>query len=503
VSELLPLLVAGPLGAAGACLLLPWAAARRAVVWVTTAAVLAFAGWALAGTADGSVVAHQVSGWPPGISIPFAVDTLSALMLAVTSLLVLVCALYAAAAGEDGDRYVAPLVLVMSGGVYGALVTADLFNLFVMVEVALVPSYVLLTRSSLLPALRAGRVYVTVNLLISTTLLLGVALVYGATGTVNLGELAGAARESEAAAVAAGVVLVALAGKAAVVPLHGWLPRSYPYAATSLSAMFSGLLTKIGVYGLFRVYSVVFEGDERLEWVIQAVLVVTMVVAVLGALGETTMRAILSFHMTSQVGYILLGLGFFGVAGLAACVFYLIHHIVVKAALFLAVGAVERTRGTGDLTRLGGMARRSPLLAIAFLVPALSLAGIPPLSGFVAKFTLVLAAVREEAYVAAAVAVAVSLFTLLSMLKIWNGAFWGDEPDTRPDPASEPRPAAGPSGQASVTERVPRRLILPALALAAVTVALGLGAEGLLALSVTAAENLVDTGAYVEAVSAP
>jgi multicomponent Na+:H+ antiporter subunit D len=252
--------------------------------------------------------------------------------------------------------------------------------------------------------------------------------------------------------------------------------------------MFSGLLTKIGVYGLFRVYSVVFEGDERLEWVIQAVLVVTMVVAVLGALGETTMRAILSFHMTSQVGYILLGLGFFGVAGLAASVFYLIHHIVVKAALFLAVGAVERTRGTGDLTRLGGMARRSPLLAVAFLVPALSLAGIPPLSGFVAKFTLVLAAVREEAYVAAAVAVAVSLFTLLSMLKIWNGAFWGDEPDTRP---------------ASVTERVPRRLILPALALAAVTVALGLGAEGLLALSVTAAENLVDTGAYVEAVSAP
>ncbi|MGF1646384.1 MAG: monovalent cation/H+ antiporter subunit D family protein [Kineosporiaceae bacterium] len=495
MSELLPLLVGGPLGAAGGCLLLPWTAARRAVVWVTTAAVLAFAGWTLTETADGSVIAHQVSGWPPGISIPFAVDTLSALMLAVTSLLVLVCSLYAAAAGEDGedgDRHLASLVLVMSGGVYGALATADLFNLFVMVEVALVPSYVLLTRSGLLPALRAGRVYVTVNLLISTTLLLGVALVYGVAGTVNLGELAGAARESEATAVAAGVVLVALAGKAAVVPLHGWLPRSYPYAATSLSAMFSGLLTKIGVYGLFRVYSVVFEGDERLEWVIQAVLVVTMAVAVLGALGETTMRAILSFHMTSQVGYILLGLGFFGGAGLAASIFYLIHHIVVKAALFLAVGAVERTHGTGDLSRLGGMARRSPLLAIAFLVPALSLAGIPPLSGFVAKFTLVLAAVRAEAYVAAGVAVAVSLFTLLSMLKIWNGAFWGDAPDPQPD--AQPTGAAG---------RVPRRLVLPALALAAVTVGLGLGAEGLLALSVTAAENLVDTGGYVEAVSAP
>ncbi|WP_315552986.1 monovalent cation/H+ antiporter subunit D family protein [Microbacterium aurum] len=485
MAELLPLLLGMPIAAAGLCLTLPSLPARRAVLWLVSLAVLAYGTWGLSVTADGSVVAHQVSGWAPGVAIPFALDTLSALLITATSFLVLVCSLYAAAAREDTDRYFASLVLVMSGGVYGAFATADLFNLFVMVEVALVPSYVLMTRTASRPSLRAAGVYVTVNLFISTTLLFGIALVYGATGTVNLGELAGAAERSSTAAAALAVVLVALAGKAAMVPLHGWLPRSYPHLSTSLSAMFSGLLTKIGVYALFRVYAVTFGADERLEGIIQAILVIGMVVGVLGALGSSDMRAILSFHMSSQVGYILLGLGIFGVAGLAASIFYLIQYMMAKAALFLAVGVVQRESGSGDLRDVGGMARRSPLLAAAFLVPALSLAGIPPLSGFVAKFLLVVAAVDVAAFLAAAAVVAVSLFTLLSMLKIWNGAFWGDPP-------------AG-----AATARIPHRLVLPAVALASLTVVLGVGGEGLIALSTTAAGNLVDLGPYIEAVRTP
>ncbi|WP_440900809.1 proton-conducting transporter transmembrane domain-containing protein, partial [Actinosynnema sp.] len=545
LTEALPLLLGLPLLAAGATVLMRSVVARRVVGLATAALVLVYAGLLLWATSDGSVLAEQVSGWPAGVSITFAADTFTGLMVAVAALLVLVGSWYAIRSGDDTDLHFVPLVLVMSGGVYGAFATADLFNLFVMVEVALIPSYVLLTRSGRPGAVAAGRVYLTVNLLVSTVLLTGIALLYGVTGTVNLGQLAGAAAESTSAAVAGAVVLVALAGKAALVPVHSWLPRTYPHASTAVNAMISGLLTKIGVYGLFRVYSVVYDGDSRWALVAQVVLVATMTIGVLGALGETSVRAVLAFHMVSQVGYILLGLGFFGVVGLAAGIFYLVHHIIVKAALFFVVGAVEETRGTGDLKRLGGVARKEPLLAFAFLGAALSLTGIPPFSGFVAKYSLIRGAVEEGALVAAGFALVVSVFTLLSMMKLWNGVFWGKDPaadraaerpraadgqepapepaperrtvaTTGPTPTSPAQPAAvagtaptgtpAPSGDAAAEPpraRIPLGLVLPGTVLALTSLLIGLGAQGLMGLSVTAAENLVDTTRYVEAVTAP
>jgi multicomponent Na+:H+ antiporter subunit D len=538
--DLLPLVVAGPLLLAMVAARSSSVVLRRVLGLATSAGVLLVAAGLVAATRDGQVLVAQVAGWPAGIAIPLAADMLSALMLLVASLLVTTCLGYAAVSGEDEDRWFVPLSLVLSAGVYGAFLTADLFNLFVLVEVALIPSYVLLTVGAAGPQLRAGRVYISVNLLGSTVLLAGIALLYGVTGTVNLGELAGAAAESDAAALAAGVVLVAFGVKAALVPAHGWLPATYPSAPPIVTALFSGLLTKLGVYALFRVYAVVFEGDPRLSGVLLTVFLATMVVGVLGALGEGRMRSILVFHMISQVGYILLGLAFFGVLGMTAAVFYFLHHTVVKASLLLSTAALERTTGTDRLDRLGGFARREPLLAVTFLVAALSLAGLPPFSGFVAKVVLVRAAFLEQAYLAAGLAVGVSLFTLLSMMKIWNGVFWGRSPgeDTVPGPGARAgalaggapvNPTPGPlgaaaqaadeapatlaaervgpvtdAGQAREPRELPRvgtALVLPALLLAVVTTAVGIGAEGVLALSTTAAENLVDTTRYVEAVT--
>jgi multicomponent Na+:H+ antiporter subunit D len=527
-APLIPLLVAWPLLAAFLAARTSSVALRRALGLGTSGAVLVGAVALVLATRDGEVLVAQVAGWPAGIAIPFAVDMLSALMVGVASLLVTTCLAFAAATGDDEDRWFVPLALVLSGGVYGAFMTADLFNLFVLVEVALIPSYVLLTMRARPEHLRAGRVYLTVNLLGSTVLLAGIALVYGVTGTVNLGELAGAARESDAAALAAGVVLVAFGVKAAVVPAHGWLPATYPNAPPAVTALFSGLLTKLGVYALFRVYSVVFEGDPRLSWLLLTVFLATMVLGVLGALGEGTMRSILVFHMISQVGYILLGLSFFGVLGMTAAIFYFLHHTVVKASLLLSAGAVEHTHGSDRLDRLGGLALREPLLAATFLVAALSLAGLPPFSGFVAKLVLVRAALLEEQYLAAGLAIGVSLFTLLSMMKIWNGVFWGEPPATEtparstapvnPDPG--PRADSGTEAPATVAAtavevptdaratrepadlpRVRRSLVLPGLFLAIVTIAVGLGAQVVLELATTAAEGLVDTTAYVEAVT--
>ncbi|MDT0328609.1 monovalent cation/H+ antiporter subunit D family protein [Nocardiopsis lambiniae] len=498
-SALLPLLVAAPLVSAALSTLFTSRAVTRPLLTGTSALAL-LAGLALLRTtADGRVLAHQVGLWPAGVSIPFVADTFSALMVTTTALLVLVCSFFAIATGEADRRYFAPLVLVLSAGVYGALLTGDLFNLFVFVEVMLLPSYGLMAIAGTLRGLRAGRTYVAVNLLTSTIFLAGVALVYGTAGTVHQGELAGAASRSPTIAVAMGVVLLAMAIKSAVVPVHGWLVRAYTAPSPAVTALFSGLHTKVAIYAIYRLYAVTFEGQASLLWIGLVVFTATMAIGVLGAVGETTTRSILAFHMVSQIGYILLGVALFTELGLMAGIFYLVHHMVVKASLFLSTGAVEHVHGTGDLERLRGLARGEPLLALAFLGAALSLAGLPPFSGFVAKLTLVAAAFEAGHRTVAVVAIAVSLITLMSMLKIWGSVFWG-----RP-PSPEPGVGGPGGGTATVTApaavRIRPALVLPAVALTGVTLCVGLGAQVLLDLSAQAAAHLLDTSAYVEAVT--
>ncbi|WP_017577132.1 monovalent cation/H+ antiporter subunit D family protein [Nocardiopsis kunsanensis] len=499
-AALLPLMVAVPLSAAGLLALAglpPWL--NRVLLLAPSAGTLVASTVLLWITRDGTVLSHNVALWPDGIAVPFLVDAFSALMLWTTSLLVLVCAAFAIAVGDDRTSYFCPLVLVLSAGVAGALMTGDLFNMFVFIEVMLLPAYGLLAMLGSLRRLRSGRVYVTLNLLTSTVFLAGVALVYGAAGTVNLGRLAGAAADSSMVAVGMGVVLLALSVKSAVVPVHGWLARTYPSTSPAVTALFSGLHTKIAIYAIYRLYAVVFDGDSTYLWIGVVVFGATMVVGVLAAVGEETTRSILVFHMISQIGYILLGVALFTELGLTAGIFYLVHHMIVKASLFLSTGAIEKAHGTGALDRLGGIAAREPLLAIAFMVAALSLAGIPPFSGFVAKLALVAAAFQAGEWVVAVVAVAVSLVTLMSMLKIWGGVFWGVAPEEADRPVHGPHTEAG-STPVLVRPEVPAAMLAPCVVLAATTSGIGLGAAVLLDLGSTAAANLLDTSTYVEAV---
>ncbi|MFD1661722.1 proton-conducting transporter membrane subunit [Streptomyces caeni] len=490
----LALPVAVPLLAAGALLAV---GGRRTVHRLTAMAVHAgvlLLGVALVNaTTDGTVFVQNIGSWPPGIAIVLAADTLSALMLSVSALLALLATAFAAATADDGSPLFTPLALVLSAGVYGAFLTTDLFNLFVFVEVMLVPSYALLTQAGGTRRGSAARIYVTTSLLASTLLLAGVALVYGVTGTVSLAELAGAAQHSRAAALACSVVLLALATKAAVVPLHGWLPRTYPAAPPAVVVLFSGLLTKVAVYATMRVYALVFNGTG-LRWVFMAAALLTMAAGVLGAVGEQAMKSILCFHMVSQIGYILLGIALFTPAGLAAAIFFQVQYVLVKAALLTCAGAVETTHRTDRLDRLGNLARQDPLLAAAFMAAALSLAGLPPLSGFVAKLGLIRAAASTTDYLALATAIAVSFFTLVSMIKIWEGAFWG-EPTARAASTARPVP---PPPRERTSERM--ALALPAVVLAAPSLLLGIQAQPLLTASAAAADGLINTSAYVRAV---
>jgi multicomponent Na+:H+ antiporter subunit D len=488
MTSTLVMLFAGPLIAA-ALSVLAWRrrAVQRALTTLTLAGMLATTVALVPVTRGGGVIAARVGAWAPGLAIVVAVDLAAALVLVLMLVLAAAALVLAALRGEDGHPLLHPLALVLVAGVALAMVTADLFNLFVSFEVLLIASYVLLTLRAGPEQVRAGVVYVAVNLLASTLFLLGVGLLYAVTGTVETARLAGTVADDPAALAAFALIVVAVATKAGLVPLHAWLPRAYVHASPAVTALFSGLLTKVGVFVLYRLTSLVLADVGPWAPLMLVVATVTMVVGVLGGLGGKDVRGILSYHMVSQIGYVMIPLGLWSVGAVTAGLVYLLHNMAVKGALFLGAGAIESITGTGRLDRLGGLARRHPWLAVGFLVPAFALAGVPPSSGFVSKYLVVLAAFREGAPLVAAVAVVVSLFTLMSMVKILDGAFWGERGSDVPEDGA-PAPA-GLTAMIGLT-----------LAFSVATVAVGLGAGWLVALASDAARTLVDPTAYVTAV---
>jgi len=425
------LVVVLPLLAASLVLGLRKLATWRDLVTITTMAAVTGMSAALlvAVERDGTVVL-RVGDWAPELGITLVADLFAALILFVSTATIMVVELFAIGqrrtpAGAD-PSVVGPILLVLTGGVSLAILTGDLFTLFVAFELILVASYVLLTHQGREAQIRSGMTYVVINLFASALFLFGVAIVYAATGTVNMALLAERIPElPEATQVGIGLwFLVVFGTKAAIFPLFAWLPDSYPTAPTSITAVFAGLLTKIGVYVLIRFFTLM-ELDE-LGGLLLVIAGLTMIVGVAGALAQDDVKRILSFHVVSQIGYMIMGLGFFTVGGVAGAVLFLVHQIPVKTVMFLAGGLIEDDQGTSALNRVGGLATSKPVIAVVFALPALSLAGLPPFSGFVAKLALVDAGISTEAYVIVAVSLVGSILTLLSMTKIWLGAFWGE-----------------------------------------------------------------------------
>jgi multicomponent Na+:H+ antiporter subunit D len=435
MDALLPLAIVVPLMAAAVTLILHRAPLAQRIIAVVAAVASFGISIAVLVTVDreGSL-ATNLGDWPPPIAINLVADRFAALMLFIGTAMLLAVLLYALGQRAQDERspWYTPVYLVLMAGVSAAFLAGDLFNLFVAVEVLLMSSYVLITLEGNDTQIRSGTTYVVINVLESMLLLLAIALIFAATGTLSMAEL-----PERLAALPDGValglnlmLLIAFGLKAAVFPLFSWLPDSYPAAPSPVTAVFAGLLTKIGVYALIRTETLLFPGGQRtlLLWVAGF----TMIIGVLGAIAQSDMKRILSFHIVSQIGYMILGLAIGGVAAIAATIFFVLHQIPIKTSLFLVEGIVERDTGSSTLDRVGGMARRSGLLALLFILPALSLAGLPPFSGFVGKVGLVEAGFGDGAWAITAVALAGSLLTLVSMLKIWSGVFWGDpQPDPR------------------------------------------------------------------------
>jgi multicomponent Na+:H+ antiporter subunit D len=464
---------------------------QRGIALASGALLVALAGWFLYRVTVGEILVLPLGSWSPTVGIVWVVDPLAAVMVALSAITSLAMLAYTPASlrGTRESRYFYPLHQFMLAGVHGSFVTGDLFNLFVFFEIMLLASFALLSLGARPRQLTEAFPYVLINLVASALFLGGVGAVYGTAGTVNMAELSRRVAEGGLPGVfwaALALVLVVFAVKTALVPLFFWLPDAYPEAPIAISGLFAGLLTKVGVYTLFRMVPLV-SGAEPAPFhaFLAAIAAATMLVGVLGALGRNGIREILSFHIVSQVGYMVFGLAIYTPVAVAAGMFYIVHHIVVKTALFFAGGIAERVGGSGTLGRVRGMAKTHPWVAVGFFIPAMALAGLPPFSGFWGKFFLIVGGYRAGAWVTTTIALLVGLLTLASMMKIWTSVFWG-----------------APEGQEHAEVGHDRGMVGATLALAALSVAIGLAAGPLFAWSEAAAAQLLAVSPYVDAVLA-
>jgi len=470
---------------------------------------------------DGTLVLH-VGGWGPTeeqlgpLGISLVVDRLSALMLIVSAIVLLAVIVYAIGQGvRDGDdrqpvSIFLPTYLTLSAGVSLAFLAGDLFNLFVGFEMLLAASFVLLTIGASAERIRAGIGYVMVSMTSSLIFLLGIALVYAATGTLNLAELAtrtGDLPGGTRSAVFA-VLLVAFGIKAAVFPLSAWLPDSYPTAPAPITAVFAGILTKVGVYSIIRAHSLLFP-DGGLDSVLLIAALLTMLVGIFGAIAQSDIKRVLSFTLVSHIGFMVFGVALSSQLGMAGAIFYVMHHIIVMTTLFLAAGLIERQGGASSLQRLGGLVA-NPLLAFVFLVPAFNLGGIPPFSGFIGKTAVLQAGVDDGSVLVwflVGGAVVTSLLTLYVLARVWTKAFWRLRSDA---PEGELARAVPPVLLDDVADvafddrvdvgKMPLGMVLPTLALIVLGLAFTVLAGPIFGYAERAAAEILDRGEYISAV---
>lgn len=429
--------------------------------------------------------------WAAPFGIIFVADNLSTAMVVVTAIIGVMSVVYAMGdlAAKPSYALYHALIHILLAGVYGAFLTGDIFNLYVWFEVMLIASFGLMILDASKAQIDGAVKYVLLNLISTLVFLLAIGLLYGATGTLNLADLhtKAALMSHEMKGLLAGLLLFAFAIKAALFPVFAWLPASYHTLPSAVVALFAALLTKVGVYALIRVFTLVFPLSTTgyQDWLLW-IAAFTMVTGVLGAASQGDIKRILSFHIISQIGYMIMGLAIYTPLAIAGAIFYVVHHILVKANLFLVGGLIERRYGSGKLEQLGGIYKSMPWLSALFLIPAFSLAGFPPLSGFWGKFLVIKASLQDHYYWLAAVALLVGLLTIFSMTKIWNQVFW--------------KPAQGSENNKPMAKPTMLLYCMPIVTLTTLSLIIGLYAEPLFQFSMMAAEQLLSPKIYVQVV---
>lgn len=515
---LLPLPTVLPMCAAAACL----AGSRRtrfqSMIAMSTLAALVIVALVMVIAADiyGPAVVH-IGGWASPVGISLVADRLGTLMLLISAVVLSAVMTFALGQGigeaskEQPVSIFLPTYLALTAGVNNAFLAGDVFNLFVGFEILLAASYVLLTIGGNSGRIRAGVSYVIVSMVSSAIFLFAIALTYAATGTLSLAHIAVRMRDVPTATAVTifSIFVVAFGVKAAIFPLSSWLPDSYPTAPAPVTAVFAGILTKVGVYALIRFHTLVFPGGH-LDTVLMWSGLLTMLVGIFGAIAQSDIKRLLSFTLISHIGYLVFAISLSTPAGLSGAIYYVMHHILVQTTLFLIVGIIERQAGSSSLRRLGSLASRYPLLTIAFFIPALNVSGIPPLSGALGKIAIVQAALQSPTslqWLAIASTAVTSLLTLYVIVRVWTKAFWRPRADSPEGHLSSARPEMLVEENQDVhidhrvgVGKVPVSMFIPVAGLIAASSLMTITAGPLFGVTDRAAEQLFNADTYISAV---
>ncbi|MFG6494081.1 Na+/H+ antiporter subunit D [Fictibacillus sp. UD] len=427
----------------------------------------------------------ETGGWKAPYGIVLVADQLSVIMILAVNVIAATAAIFALSSVTEKmiHHYFYPLFFLLVAGVCGAFLTGDLFNLFVFFEVLLMASYGLIIIGGSKHQFRESVKYILLNLFSSILFVTTVAFLYSVTGTVNMAQLGERVAEVEQQGILTGIAIllfIVFATKGALFPLYFWLPKSYIVPSPIVSALFGALLTKVGVYSMLRVFTLIFSHKLELThtffiWIAT----LTMLIGVIGALSTSNVKLIIAYNIMPAIGFMLLGIGTFSAESIAGTIYYLVHDMAIKAALFFLVGLLAWHAGTSNLHKMGGYIKTAPFMGWMFFIASLVLAGIPPFSGFIGKYLLLRGAMDEGHYIAAGAGLLSSLLILFSVIRIFIGAFWGELKE-------EPQQKVKSSG------------LTASAVLLAISIVLGVGAEWFYPYIQAAADSLIDPQIYID-----
>lgn len=435
---------------------------------------------------EGTIILETGS-WAAPYGIIFVADSLAVTIVLITNIVATAAAFYApySLSEKKEKHYFYAFFFFLISGVSGAFLTGDLFNLFVFFEVLLMASYALIVLGGDRKQLRESLKYVLINLFSSVIFVTTVAFLYSVVGTVNMAQIAERVQEVEQQGILTTIAIIlffVFATKAALFPLYYWMPNSYTVPNPVVSALFGALLTKVGLYSILRSFSLMFTFENTYTstlflWIAG----LSLIFGVIGALSTNNIKLIIAYNVIPAIGFMLLGIAVFNQDALSGTVYYLMHDMVIKAALFMIVGIVAYVAGTSDLRNMGGLIHKYPFLGWMLFIAAFVLAGIPPFSGFIGKLLLLKGALTKESVVIVIIGLVTSLLILYSIMRIFIHGFWGEEKDY-------------------TSKKLNKAIYIPIAFLLAVSIFLGIGAEYVYPHIEDIANYLSDPNIYIESV---
>ncbi|QFT90379.1 Na(+)/H(+) antiporter subunit D [Bacillus sp. THAF10] len=485
---IMPILI--PLITATILLLIPKRTKLQKVISIISLTLSTTAAFTLVHTVyTNGIQTLEVGGWRPPFGIVLVADMLSSLLVLTGIIVSFACILFAfRSIGEAREKYYFyAFTQFLITGVMGAFLTGDIFNLFVFFEVMLMSSYVLIVIGGTRAQLRESLKYVLVNVISSGLFIVALAYLYGLVGTLSMADISqkiAQAGQTEIVTVVAILFLIVFGLKGGIFPLYFWLPGSYQAPPYAITALFGALLTKVGVYAIYRTFTLIFYHEPHITHTIIAVLAgITILIGAIGAIAYWDVKKILIYNIVTAIGVIVYGIAIATETGYAGSIYYLIHDMVIKGALFLLAGSMYTITGTDNIKKMGGLIKRHPLLGWLFFTACLALAGIPPLSGFVGKILLVQGGLDQGHYLFVGIMLFSSLLVLYSVMKIFMNCFFREE-------AISAKEEKGST----------KGLVYPSVILIAISAFLGLGAEFVYPYVYEAAETLKDPSIYIQAV---